>query len=213
MLCGVMPPTGISGVPFGNTASSAFTTAGEASSAGNNLRPVAPAASAANASVGVITPGRHTRPKRAASATTSALQLGDTISSPPADCTSRTCCGVSTVPAPTSACGKRWRSKAMLSSGSGELSGTSSRLKPAWVIASPTAGASPGVSPRRMATRGACASAAWNFSSGVVIVIDIRFQGWWGRRPVATASACRPAQVASAPSSRTAMPRAFKASA
>ena len=44
---------------------------------------------------------------------------------------SRTCCASSTVPAPTSACGKRWRSSAMLSSGCGELSGTSSRRKPA----------------------------------------------------------------------------------
>ena len=56
---GAMPPTGSSNVPAGSTASSALTTAGEASSAGNSLSPCAPAASAANASVGVMMPGRQ----------------------------------------------------------------------------------------------------------------------------------------------------------
>ncbi len=43
MLSAPMPPTGISGVPFGSTASIALTTAGDASSAGNSFSPCAPA--------------------------------------------------------------------------------------------------------------------------------------------------------------------------
>ena len=43
MLAGVMPPTGSSSAPSGNTARNAFTAAGVTISAGNSLSPLAPA--------------------------------------------------------------------------------------------------------------------------------------------------------------------------
>ena len=169
MLSGVMPPTGNTSVPTGSTASMALSTAGDAASAGNSLSPWAPATSAANASVGVAMPGRQTRPRRTASRTTSGLKLGDTISSPPAACTSRTWAASRTVPAPTSAPGWRCASRAILFSGCGELSGTSSNPKPAWASASPMAGASAGVSPRKIATSGIAWKAVPNFCKGVMV--------------------------------------------
>ena len=69
MLSGVMPPTGNKRVGVGNTARRALTACGVISSAGNNLSPCAPAASAAKASVGVITPGRQTMSRLSASRT------------------------------------------------------------------------------------------------------------------------------------------------
>ena len=117
MLSGEMPPTGKTSVSAGSTARRALSTMGVIISAGNIFRPLAPAASAAKASLAVMTPGRQTMPRRTASATTAGLKLGETISSPPAECTWRTSSGVSTVPAPTKACGKALRKVAMLCSG------------------------------------------------------------------------------------------------
>ena len=57
----------------------------------------------------------------------------------------------------------------MLTSGSGELSGTSSRRKPAFTSASPMEGTFAGVMPRRMAIRGSFLKADENFSMGVMV--------------------------------------------
>ena len=68
---------------------------------GNILRPSAPAASAANASVGVATPGTQTSPAAFASRTTATSACGITISRPPASRTRATSSTSMTVPAPT----------------------------------------------------------------------------------------------------------------
>ena len=57
MPSGVMPPTASTGMSRGNTARKALITAGDPASAGKNLRPWAPAAMAAKASLGVKKPG------------------------------------------------------------------------------------------------------------------------------------------------------------
>src|SRR5574343_786488 len=156
MLSGLTPPTGNSGTLEGSTARRALTTAGPIISAGNSLSACAPALRAANASLGVATPGMHARPRRRACCTTSASKCGEMISRPPAACTLRTSAALITVPAPISKSGCCEVSAAMLSSGRGELSGTSRSTKPAPVRACPMAGASAGVRPRRMATSGSC---------------------------------------------------------
>ena len=61
MFSGVMPPTGSSGTSAGSTARQAFNAAGPSVSAGNSLSASAPARSAANASLGVATPGTQAR--------------------------------------------------------------------------------------------------------------------------------------------------------
>lgn len=100
-----MPPTGITSVPAGNTARSARSTLGLAASAGNSFNASAPAASIANASVGVKQPGMAIRPCVLAARTTAASACGVTISFPPARATAATSAAVITVPAPTS---RRW---------------------------------------------------------------------------------------------------------
>jgi hypothetical protein len=77
---------------------------GPARLAGNSFRPSAPALSAANASVGVKTPGKDCNPSRLVSAMTSASKLGETIRRPPASATARTSSTAVTVPAPIKAC-------------------------------------------------------------------------------------------------------------
>ena len=62
MLSGVIPPTGSNHTSAGSTARHALTIVGGSASAGNILSASAPAASAPNASVGVATPGTHSRP-------------------------------------------------------------------------------------------------------------------------------------------------------
>src|SRR4051794_12775710 len=130
-------------------------------SAGKSLRAAAPALSAAKPSVGVATPGRQARPAALAARTTSGSPCGMTTSRPPASCSLRTSAGSSTVPAPTTTSGgSAFASLAMLANGSGELSGTSIRLKPASTSVVPTASASSGTRPRRMATSGRASKAA-----------------------------------------------------
>ena len=85
----------------GSTARHASSAAGGSWSAGNILSPSAPAASAANASVGVATPGTQTRPCRLASRMTATSACGITIRRPPAALTRATSSTSSTVPAPT----------------------------------------------------------------------------------------------------------------
>ena len=182
MLPLVMPPTGNSSVPAGNTARSALAAAGDAISAGNSLRPCAPAARAANASLGVSTPGRQTIPNRSARRTTTGSKLGATTSWPPAACTASTWVSVSTVPAPTSTSGWDCASSRMLSSAWGELSGTSRMAKPAAANAAPMAAACGGAIPRRIAISGSCRNAAANlawFATSAVRSgsVDL-FTGW-----------------------------------
>ncbi|ABA50914.1 hypothetical protein BURPS1710b_3486 [Burkholderia pseudomallei 1710b] len=155
MFSGVIPPTGTSGTRASITARHAFTAGVPSCSAGNIFSTSAPFASAANASVGVATPGAHPMPSVFARRTTSPSACGITISSPPARTTSSTCPARSTVPAPTIAsAGSAVRSAAILSNGSGELSGTSTMRKPASYSAAPCAAASAGVTPRRIAIIG-----------------------------------------------------------
>ncbi len=161
MVSGVTPPTTNTGALGGKTAFIAFSTAGDAASAGNSFSPSAPAARAAKASPGVNMPGRLTRPRALAAAITAASVLGETISLPPASATASTASTVSTVPAPTSRRSpKASLMRRMLSSGSGELSGTSRERKPASCRTAAISRASSGLSPRRMATRGS--SAIWS---------------------------------------------------
>ncbi|KAH0445294.1 hypothetical protein KCU90_g486, partial [Aureobasidium melanogenum] len=132
MLSGVIPPTGTSGTCAAITARHAFTTWQPSCSAGNIFSTSAPFFSARKASFGVATPGAHAMPCAFAALTTSGSLCGITISSPPADLTSVTKPGCSTVPAPTIAsAGKVLRIAAMLSNGCGEFNGTSTMRKPA----------------------------------------------------------------------------------
>src|SRR5574343_1065604 len=170
MLSGLTPPTGNSGTLEGSTARRALTTAGPIISAGNSLSACAPALRAATASLGVATPGMHARPRCRACCTTSASKCGEMISRPPAACTLRTSAALITVPAPISKSGCCEVSAAMLSSGLGELSCTSSSTKPALVNACPMTGASAGVRPRRMATRGSCCRPEARRWAGVVLM-------------------------------------------
>ena len=101
MLSGRMPPTANTSVSRGSTARHAFSAPGGSASAGNILSPSAPAASAANASVGVATPGTHTMPSPFASRITATSACGITISLPPASRTRATSATRCTVPAPT----------------------------------------------------------------------------------------------------------------
>src|SRR5438128_5231864 len=100
MLSGRIPPTGKTSVSGGSTARHAFNTAGDKCSAGNIFSPSAPAASAANASVGVATPGTQRSPCRFASRMTDTSPCGMTISLPPAAATRATSATSITVPAP-----------------------------------------------------------------------------------------------------------------
>ena len=163
MFSGVIPPTGNTTVLGGSTARNAFTTAGVIISAGKIFRPVAPAASAAKASLAVMMPGKQTKPRRTASRTTAGLKLGETMSWPPAACTLRTSPGVSTVPAPIRACGKAVAMAATLSSGCGEFSGISISDQPVDTSACPTGSASAACNPRRMATSGTVRRPSENF--------------------------------------------------
>lgn len=86
----------------------------------------------ANASVGVAMPGTANSPDAFARATTAGSAWGITISRPPARATASTASGSSTVPAPTSIRpSNAAASAAMLSSGRGEFSGTSTIAKSA----------------------------------------------------------------------------------
>ena len=156
-LSGVMPPTGMNSVCFGNTERSARSTSGPASSAGNSFSPSAPAASAAKPSVGVTIPGVQTMPSALAARITAASACGMTMTPAPA---SRTACAASTevtVPAPIRQVSpKRSASSRMLTSGSGEFNGTSMMRRPASTRAVATGIASSGVRPRRIATKGDC---------------------------------------------------------
>ena len=86
MLLGVMPPTGKTAIPAGSMARHALREAvGPSVSAGNSLSPSAPARSAANASLGVATPGRQAMsPAALAALITSGSVCGITTSRPPA---------------------------------------------------------------------------------------------------------------------------------
>jgi hypothetical protein len=130
---------------------------------------LAPASSAVNASLAVAQPGSETRLAFVVAVITSTLVFGDTIRVPPAVRTAVTSAGRSTVPAPiTARFANAFARRAMLSSGSGEFSGTSMRRKPASNSASPTATTSPGVTPRRIAMSGQRANAASN--SGLLLM-------------------------------------------
>ena len=76
-------------------------------SAGNSFRASAPARRAANASLGVATPGRQAMPAALAAVITRGSVCGMTTSRPPASCSSATSPGSITVPAPTSTSGRR----------------------------------------------------------------------------------------------------------
>ena len=123
---------------------------------GNILRPSAPAASAANASVGVATPGTQTLPCRFAARITAVSPCGITMSWPPA------ARDLVRPPRPRSPCPRRRdiarrtsrRARAIESNGRGELSGTSRMRKPLATSAAPTAGISSGVMPRSTAMSG-----------------------------------------------------------
>ena len=117
---------------FGSTARHACSAAGTIASAGNIFSPSAPAASAANASVGVATPGRQTMPSRFASRITAVSACGITIRRPPASRTRATSAASITVPAPTRqrSPNARRRGGGSMSNGCGELSGTSRMRKP-----------------------------------------------------------------------------------
>ena len=162
MRSGVIPPTGRSGTSGGNTALHAFTTAGGSASPGKSFSPSAPAASAAKPSVGVATPGRHQAPALFAARITSGSECGMTMSLPPASTVFRAASGDMTVPAPISASSpKRCARISIERNGSGELSGTSIRRKPASTSAAPIGSASSGVMPRRIATSGSAAIASF----------------------------------------------------
>ena len=81
------PPTGTTGISFGNTADQLLITAGPIISAGNALMASAPALIAANASVGVATPGADTKSSCLVALMTSVSIFGDTIKRPPAAAT------------------------------------------------------------------------------------------------------------------------------
>ena len=112
MLSGRMPLTAKTGASLGRTARHALSAAGGNWSAGNIFSPSAPAPSAANASVGVATPGTQTSPCRFASRMIAVSACGITISRPPAAPTRATSSTVSTVPAPTRHAARRSSSPA-----------------------------------------------------------------------------------------------------
>jgi hypothetical protein len=76
MRSGVTPPTGKSGVAFGNTERHARTTSGGMASPGKSFNPDAPAFSASNASVIVATPGSTASPRWAARLDHGAIGVG-----------------------------------------------------------------------------------------------------------------------------------------
>ena len=172
----VMPPTGRMWAAGGSTARIAFSTAGLAASAGNSLSAWAPAASAAKASVGVAMPGSETRPAATLAAITLWSALGEMIIVPPASPTRPTSACASTVPAPTTARSPtRAARRAMLSKGSGELSGTSISVNPPAISASATATTSSGRMPRRMAISGQRAN-AWSKAARLLMTYAFRWQ-------------------------------------
>src|SRR3954447_13520999 len=155
-----MPPTGSSATSAGSTARHAFSDAVPSVSAGNSFRASAPARRAANASLGVATPGRQAMPAAFAASITRASVCGVTTILPPAWRSRPTSAGSITVPAPTSASSpNRSANTWILTNGSGELRGTSRIRKPASTSAGPIATASVGRKPRRTATSGSSATA------------------------------------------------------
>ena len=133
----------------------ALTPFGGMSSAGNNFNITAPNSSAANASVGVATPGHHDAPSSRARLPTLESILGATISWPPVSTTSVTSSADSTVPAPATTLSPNFCAIALIDfNGSGELSGTSINLNPASTRTSATGIARSGARPRNMAISG-----------------------------------------------------------
>src|SRR5687767_895812 len=162
-----MPPIGRMRVACGRMLRIDFNTAGVSSAAGKSLSASAPFASAANASVGVATPGKHARPACFAARTTSGSPCGMTIIRPPTFTTSATWAGAVTVPAPIRTSSSYFAfSRSMLSSGRGELSGTSRIANPASTRDSETAMTSSGVTPRRMAMSGRRSRKGWIMAAG-----------------------------------------------
>ena len=140
--------------------------------AGNSFSVRVPAAIALNASVGVAIPGNEAMPSSTVLRITSGLQFGETISRPPASCTADTCVGSSTVPAPIrQSCPNAFASLSMLTSGSGELNGTSMQFHPAAISVSATSMARSGCKPRRIATR---AEAFGTASARIGVFRDMR---------------------------------------
>ena len=119
--------------------------------------PSAPAASAANASVGVVAPGRQSIRRRLASVTIETSPWGITTRRPPASQTRATSArqhraGADEAPGRHSRRGELPQS---LSNGRGELSGTSRMRNPRFdQRGGLTAAISGGVMPRRTATNG-----------------------------------------------------------
>src|SRR5208337_1290752 len=96
---GVIPPTGKRCVSFGSTERHPRTASGGMVSAEKGFRPDAPRLSAANASVGVATPGRSNRPTFSARSITAGSAFAPTITLTPAAAAPSTAPGVRTVPA------------------------------------------------------------------------------------------------------------------
>ena len=108
-------------------------------------------------------PGTAIIPRAFAATTKDGSACGVTSSRPPASATEATSETVVTVPAPTSIRAPKSRaSSAMLSSGRGELSGTSTIAIPAASSAPAIAPASSGATPRRIAISGQRDSQARN---------------------------------------------------
>ncbi|MCY1297362.1 hypothetical protein D9M70_467990 [compost metagenome] len=128
---------------------------GPSTLAGKNLRPVAPAAAAESASVGVSTPGMVTMPFCAASEITAGSTFGLTINWPPTSASCSTCAVVSTVPAPIRQfSGAIFTAVSIERNGSGEFSGISIAVKPVSISAPTTPSVSSGLRPRRIAISG-----------------------------------------------------------
>eukprot|EP01049_Picozoa_sp_SAG25_P003053 SAG25_NODE_167_length_13063_cov_9.799830_7_plen_196_part_00 len=148
---------------------------------------VAPASSAAKASVGVANPGTETKPSSTVRRITSTFVFGETMSFPPASATRSTSAAVSTVPAPTTARPPTAPAISLMDSkGCGEFNGTSMRVKPALTSASPTSTACEGSIPRRMAQRGISAMAAAKASSAIVAAVWNYLLEWWWESAVVT---------------------------
>ena len=117
-----------------------------------------PGSQRGNASVAVITPGSDSSPCCSARSTTARSMFGETIRRPPAAATSRTCAGLSTVPAPMSACSPNLAARrSMLSSGCGEFSGTSMMRIPQSRSAAPISNAISGCTPAQYCDDTGCA--------------------------------------------------------
>ncbi len=155
MVVASTPPTASIFALVGSTDFHALRAPQPICSAGNAFRAWAPAESAVNASLGVATPGSETMPAATASRTTAMSTFGETARIPPAAATCATSASSSTVPAPIIAVSPNTvASRQMLSSGSGEFSGTSIIRMPLRMSASPTDTTSPGRMPLSIATIG-----------------------------------------------------------